>query len=113
MFQNVYWSDGRIRRTEYGFSLVIAATGAVVMENILTYMHADMAIYFCWLPSFIFMLSQGAKRCHDLGKSGWTQFLVFYIIFMLFEDGEPGFNRYGHNPKGAGEFELEVQDEEE
>jgi uncharacterized membrane protein YhaH (DUF805 family) len=48
-----------------------------------------MIIYF-W-----FLFAQGAKRCHDLGKSGWWQLIPFYILWMLFQKGEYFKNQYG------------------
>ena len=52
------------------------------------------------LPGLIFFWAQGAKRCHDLGNSGWYQLIPLYGLWMLFQDGIKGNNEYGINPKG-------------
>jgi len=35
-----------------------------------------------------------------MGNSGWWQLIPFYAIIMIFQDGQPGTNQYGENPKG-------------
>lgn len=52
------------------------------------------------IPMVWFVIVQGVKRCHDLGKSGFFQLIPFYRIWMLFADGQIGNNVYGPNPKG-------------
>jgi len=46
-----------------------------------------------------FIWTQGAKRCHDRGNSGWYMFISFYGFWMLFADSEYGANEYGENPR--------------
>lgn len=60
------------------------------------------AFWLSFFPIFFFWLvaAQGTKRCHDLGKSGWTQLIPFYNLSLLFTDGAIGENSYGENPKG-------------
>ena len=51
------------------------------------------------LVGWIWLLTQGAKRCHDLGNSGWYQLIPFYGLWMLFAKGDDDINEYGANPK--------------
>lgn len=106
MFQNVFSSSGRIRRTEYGLTLVIR----YVLSWMLGYVVGAAGLSdgattgLGWLfvisvPLWIWVLSQGAKRCHDLGNSGWYQIIPFYGLWMLFASGDDGSNEYGPSPK--------------
>lgn len=47
-------------------------------------------LYFCvlYVVAFYLALSQGSKRCHDLGHSGWFQLIPFYCFAMLFQQGK-------------------------
>lgn len=49
---------------------------------------------------------QGAKRCYDLGNSGWFQFIPLYFIVMVFVDGQHETNRYGANPKAIENYRF-------
>jgi uncharacterized membrane protein YhaH (DUF805 family) len=60
-----------------------------------------------------FRIVQDIKRLHDLGRSGWYCLLVlvpfvgfFYLLVLLFKDGQPFTNEYGPDPKGRGVREL-------
>jgi len=53
-----------------------------------------------YIPMLWFLWAQGAKRCHDIGHSGWYQIIPFYMLWMIFAKGEEGIqNKYGVNPK--------------
>ena len=110
MFKAPFSFEGRIRRTEFGLTMIIH----VIIITILRLVAAGssnsysssgnsefMALYFIFLiPMMWFLWAQGAKRCHDLGNSGWWQLIPFYAFWLLFVDGQPGANQYGDNPKG-------------
>lgn len=100
MFKDPFSFEGRIRRTEYGLSYLIATVSLLVVAAIAGALDA-MALYYLFLIPFLwFIWSQGARRCHDLGNSGFWQLIPFYGLWLLFAEGEPGTNKYGDNPKG-------------
>lgn len=105
MFRNPFSFSGRIRRTEYGLSMIICFVINSFMQGIVgVAAESDAApallLYLIMLiPYLWFIWAQGAKRCHDRGNSGWYQIIPFYGLWMLFAEGEVGTNEYGNNPK--------------
>ena len=51
------------------------------------------------IPMLWFLWAQGAKRCHDMDKNGWFQIIPFYVLWMIFIEGDSFLNKYGDNPK--------------
>ena len=108
MFKNAFSFDGRIRRTEYGISYIIYIV-AYIMALALIESGSGVGSVFgivIIIPIIWFLIAQGAKRCHDVGRSGWWQLIPFYVFAMLFSDGNPGRNEYGSNPKGPQEADV-------
>jgi uncharacterized membrane protein YhaH (DUF805 family) len=100
MFRNPFSFNGRIRRLEYGITFIIYIVLYVVILALMEGADATVLIGFILLiPTLWFLWGQGAKRCHDLNKSGWFQIIPFYFVVLIFQDGVPGMNEYGHNPK--------------
>lgn len=105
MFKNPFSFDGRIRRTEFALTYVIYIAAVIFVIFLAVTLRFSLFYIIAiavWFAGQIFRIMQGAKRCHDLGNSGWFQFIPFYIIVMVFVDGDRGVNRYGDNPKGIG-----------
>lgn len=102
MFQNPFSFEGRIRRTEFGISLIIYAIAYGIISAIAASGGEGGAVLVLifLIPMLWFLWAQGAKRCHDVGNSGWWQLIPFYVLWLLFQDGQPGPNQYGENPKG-------------
>lgn len=109
MFSNPFSFDGRIRRLEYGLSLLIYYLYAIVIGLTLGSMGLvqgdkspkdSLTLIIALLPGIFFLVAQAAKRCHDRNNSGWWQLIPFYGFWMLFADGNIGDNDYGENPKG-------------
>ncbi len=100
MFENAFSFDGRIRRTEYGISLMIYVAIATVL-NLIIQSNPDVVIIgLAFIPAFWFLSAQACKRCHDVGNSGWWQLIPFYALWLIFQEGEPSQNQYGNNLKG-------------
>ena len=98
MFSNPFSFEGRIRRTEYGISFIIV----LIINTILNALVASgdvPLIGLAYIPNLWFLWAQGAKRCHDVGNNGWWQIIPFYVFWMIFQNGQPGLNEYGRNPK--------------
>lgn len=100
MFANPFSFHGRIRRLEYGLTTLFLF-GITLLEFIFVEELAEWSIVIYILDIFLLWLNlaQGSKRCHDLGNSGYFQFIPFYIFLLLFQDGEIRTNRFGRNPK--------------
>jgi uncharacterized membrane protein YhaH (DUF805 family) len=59
-------------------------------------------------------IAVSVRRLHDTGKSGWWLLIglvpllgPLVLLFFMIQDGEPGSNRYGENPKG---WEVRMQE---
>lgn len=111
MFKAPFSFSGRIRRTEYGISIIIMVfiiyffmviIGEITMSlrNGVPPFLVLILMLIVMIPLLWFRLAQGAKRCHDLGNSGWYQLIPFYHFMLLFAEGERFTNRYGEDPKG-------------
>jgi uncharacterized membrane protein YhaH (DUF805 family) len=96
MFSRPFSDEGRIRRWEYVITWIIFYFTFSLIYALVPYIAFAAILY---VPLFWLLLTQGAKRCHDLGNSGWSQLIPFYVLWMLFEEGVKGTNQYGPNPK--------------
>jgi uncharacterized membrane protein YhaH (DUF805 family) len=120
MFAAPFSFEGRISRSEYIYSFIISIVFFIVsdlygMYRSLSFLAEDPG-YFSWEFYWIYFLvrllmvsvisccfnfAQGAKRCHDIGKSGWMQLIPYYTWYLTFAEGNHGENEYGPDPKGA------------
>jgi uncharacterized membrane protein YhaH (DUF805 family) len=117
MFKAPFSFTGRIRRMEYGLSMIIYVVvylAIAFFTGILndTPSSPSLLLLLLLLPLFWFVLAQGTKRCHDLGNSGWYQLIPFYGLFMLFGNGDANANKYGNNPKTGANYDWDFLEKE-
>lgn len=104
MFQKPFSFNGRIRRTEYAISLLIYLIIILLITTLTS--ESPIAALICYIPLVWFLWAQGAKRCHDLGNSGWFQIIPFYSLWMLFARGNLDINEYDLNPQAIATAEV-------
>lgn len=108
MFKNPFSFEGRIRRKEYGISIILYAIGAGFIKVTLETDHQYSSFLGVgYIPLLWFLWAQNAKRCHDVGNSGWYQIIPLYFFWLLFEGGQRGNNEYGSNPKEENPIDQE------
>jgi multidrug efflux pump subunit AcrB/uncharacterized membrane protein YhaH (DUF805 family) len=112
MFKNPFSFQGRIRRSEFGLSFVMSLATLILISiiNAIANTPVFSAVYalgFIFLSYF--MLAQGAKRCHDIGKSGWMQLIPIWNFRLFVEDGDLAANEYGENPKNTEVLTMKAQ----
>ncbi|GAB3193907.1 uncharacterized membrane protein YhaH (DUF805 family) [Pontibacter aydingkolensis] len=109
MFKNPFSFSGRIRRTEFGISLIIYTVISFAVNAGMMINETTLALGVLYIPMLWFLWAQGAKRCHDRDNSGFYQLIPFYGLWMLFAAGDEGSNRFGPDPKCSQDFELEAE----
>ena len=120
VFQNYANFNGRARRSEYWYfrlfdlmvpviiSIVTLLPGLLAVDPLMLgiYGLGKVLLVIYALASIVPSLAVTCRRLHDIGKPGSYMFffllpIVGTILIMVwaFQDGDPGENRYGENPK--------------
>lgn len=100
MFNSIFSFKGRIRRLEFGLTLVFYFVGLILSGLFLGTIPLFESVFYLYIFfAYWVLLAQGAKRCHDIGNSGFYQLIPFYVLVMIFAEGEKKNNRYGEDPK--------------
>lgn len=90
---------GRASRSEYWWFVLFEVIVLIVAQIIHQYVYAIAALGFL-LPA----LAAGARRLHDIGKSGWFLLLGliplvnFYLLFLLVQPSQTESNQFGAPP---------------
>ena len=87
--------SGRINRTEY----IISIVGSVLIFLFSPDVENDIVKAIIHIVVDWFWFSQGARRLHDFGASGWYILIpVVSWIYAAFPKGDKGENEYGDAP---------------
>ena len=76
MFNKPLSFNGRIGRLEYLISFLIFWIFAIGLTVLVNQENSNILSLTKLIVSYSF-LAQGAKRCHDIGRSGWFQLIPF------------------------------------
>ena len=102
--------EGRARRKEYWFFILfdsIFMVWSLLIGLVLFGVEGGTGLFILYnLARLIPAIAVSVRRLHDTGRSGWSALLpliplvgsIIFLVFML-EDGTPGENQYGPNPK--------------
>jgi uncharacterized membrane protein YhaH (DUF805 family) len=99
---SIIWGTGEFQQTGFfvGFSSNVSGVGGVI-QNLF------------WLASLIPSIAVGARRLHDVDRSGWWQLLLLvplfgWVVLLVFWclDGNHGPNRFGGDPKGRADADV-------
>ena len=101
--------NGRARRKEFWMFALINFVIMIVLGIVDSMIGIQVLSAIYALGVLLPSLAVGARRLHDIGRTGWWQLiglvpfiglLVLIIFFVL--DSNPGDNKYGPNPKAGG-----------
>jgi uncharacterized membrane protein YhaH (DUF805 family) len=94
--------EGRARRSEFWKFTLVSIVIALVLDQV-----ANILGTLYGLAVLVPSLAVGARRLHDIGKSGWWLLIGLIpfvggiiLIVLTCLDSEAGSNKYGPNPKG-------------
>lgn len=118
-YHSVWSFNGRVGRLSYFAALFGGLFAFFIPIIFLRIIGVDVdtafnspIIIFCYAIFYIaywyISLTVGAKRCHDLGHSGWFQLIPFYGFVMLFSFGDGDDNEYGYEDDGISKKSLKV-----
>lgn len=96
MFQAPFSFEGRIGRLEYAVTYITSLTVNLTILSIQNGLNqlTSLLLLLAFGGFIWFVLAQAAKRCHDIGRSGWWQLIPFYNLYLLFATPD-GDNEYG------------------
>jgi uncharacterized membrane protein YhaH (DUF805 family) len=94
---NIMSMDGRASRKEYAslFALYVVLQ-AVALSLVAAIPLVGLVLGF---GSWGLMITAACRRSQDCGRSRWFVLIPFYVIWLFFEPGQVGENRFGADPR--------------
>lgn len=93
--------NGRASRQEFWMYTLVNIVIYVVLAAILGALGLGLVASLYGLATLVPSIAVGARRLHDIGKSGWFQLIPIYNIVLLATEGQKGDNQYGADPKAG------------
>ncbi|MES2580747.1 MAG: DUF805 domain-containing protein [Pseudomonadota bacterium] len=92
--------SGRAKRPEFWWFALFCLIASLLLEAV-----GSGVSWLFSLATLLPSLAVGARRLHDLNKSGWMQLIWLipilgwiYMIYLLAQPGDAGDNQYGTPP---------------
>lgn len=85
---------------KYNSGLLAALNNTIIGDILEICILAFLLICFVMAIAFF---CQSARRCHDLNKSGWFQFVPLFHLWLLFAKGDANENQYDINNISTGQ----------
>lgn len=102
-FQKYVEFSGRALRSEFWYFQLFLFLASMVLGTVSDHLSAAFG-----LATILPALAVGARRLHDIGKSGWWQLLhlipligLIVLIVWWVRKGDAGANRFGPEPAAA------------
>lgn len=105
--------SGRASRAEYWYFTLVNVLINGIMELVRHFITSaavslSYLVLIYALAVLVPTLAVSVRRLHDTDRSGWWLFIglipligALVLIYFYIEDGTPGANEYGPNPKGS------------
>jgi uncharacterized membrane protein YhaH (DUF805 family) len=93
--------SGRIGRGAFWLRWLICVVINVIATRVAIAIDFPLLGTIISLPVSVFIIIQGIKRVHDVGKPGWFVIIPIYNLILFLSGGTAGPNEYGADPAGG------------
>ena len=108
-FKNYFKFSGRATRAEYWWWLLFTVLAGIVLNVVNTLTGTmGMLVFLFVLATLVPSLALGARRLHDINRTGWWLLLLFVLVIgwivlivWAIKQGYNGPNKYGPDPRQA------------